>query len=341
MERSATRKILVTGGCGFIGAALVDGFADAGHEVVAVDVKCRPFRDDVTFIDLDITDRSGVLAACEGIDSIVHCASVVHTRSTSREIVWRVNHGGTLNILAACEEHGIPRLVHTSSASVVYEGKDIENGDENLPYSRLSRVPYAASKIAAEKAVLAFVRRTSTRGCALRPHLVFGPGDGRVVPNILKKASAGRLSREIGNRDKLSDFTYIANLVDAFLVAEATLEADSPVCGQAYFVTNGEPKPFFGFVEELLVALGYPPIRRRTPLWLAYSAAAVAEMIDALRAGEPRPEDGLSRFAVRYLVTHHYFDIGKAFRDFGWKPRVSLAEGIKLTVDDLRVRRGG
>lgn len=330
------RNILVTGGCGFIGRNIVNGFADAGHKVTVVDLRCTAFRDDVTFIDLDITDKKRLIEVTQGVDSIIHNASIVHTKNNKQDAVWKVNHGGTLNVIEACKINAIGRLVYISSASAVYEGKDIKNGDESLPYSSISQAPYADSKIEAEKAVLAFHGQSSTQVCALRPHVVFGPEDNRFIPTILEKAAAGKLKREIGKRDKLSDFTYITNFIDAIIAAESALVKGSPVSGQAYFITNGEPKPFFEFVEEVLVELGYPTIQGRVPYWLAYSAAAVMEFFDTIRGGDINPEKGVSRFAIRYMVTDHYYSVEKAFRDFGWKPKISLKEGIKLTVADLR-----
>lgn len=334
------RKILVTGGQGFVGRALVDRFADLGFDVTCADLVDRPFRSDVTFRRLDIRDPKAVLDACAGVESIVHNASLVHTRHNREEDVWAVNLGGTENLLAASKALAIPRLTYISSASAVYEGRDIENGDETLPYSRISQAPYADSKIAAEKRVLAF-SGASTQTCAIRPHVVFGAGDNRFVPTILQKAREGKLKRAIGNRDKLSDFTYISNLVDAVVAAEERLAPGSPVCGQAYFVTNGEPIAFFDFIEKLLVETGYPPIRGKVPYWLAYGVAALAEAIDTLKGGTLNAEDGLSRFSVRYMVTHHYFSIAKARRDLQWRPAVSLEEGIRLTVRDLKAQTVG
>lgn len=328
-----SRKILVTGGNGFIGHALVDGFADAGFEVICADLNDQPRRNDVQYIQLDIRDPQAVMKACEGLDSIIHNASLVHTKQNRVEDVWAVNHQGTLNILEACKAHQIARLVYISSASAVYEGKDIEHGDESLPYGK-DQAPYADSKIQAEKDVLAFSGSADTLCCAIRPHVVFGAGDNRFIPAILEKAKQGKLRRIGGSDEKLSDFTYIDNLVDAVVRAENRLTADMPCPGQAYFITNGEPMAFFDFVERFLVQAGYAPIDRSVPLWLAWTAAAVVEGIDTLRGGS-FGEGGLSRFAVRYMVTHHYFNIAKAQRDLDWKPEISLNEGIRLTIERL------
>ncbi|CBL44688.1 3-beta hydroxysteroid dehydrogenase/isomerase family protein [gamma proteobacterium HdN1] len=335
-HQASKRKVLITGGCGFIGRNLVNGFADAGHDVTVLDLGGKAFRDDVRFVDMNICDKAAVISVCEGMDSIIHNASLVHTKHNKEDVVWEVNLGGTQNIIAACKQHKIPRLVYISSASAVYEGKDIENGDETLPYSSISQAPYADSKIQAEKEVLAFSGTGVTQCCAIRPHVVFGPEDNRFMPAILQKAREGKLKRAIGDRDKLSDFTYVSNLVDAVLLAEQKLEEGAASCGQAYFITNGEPMAFFDFVERMLLELGYPPISGKVPYWLAYTAAAIAEGIDTLKGGTLNAENGLTRFAVRYMVTHHYYSIEKARRELGWEPRVGITEGIKVTVAALK-----
>lgn len=336
----AKKKVLVTGGCGFIGSNIVNGFADQGCDVTVLDFGGKPFRDDVKFIDMDIRDAKAVIEVCKGMDSIIHNASIVHTKNNQQDVVWGVNYDGSKNIIEACKVNKIPKLVYISSASAVYEGNDIENGDESLPYSSISQAPYADSKIAAEKDILKFSGTGVTQTCAIRPHVVFGDGDNRFMPAILEKAEQGKLKRAIGDRDKLSDFTYVSNLVDAILMAEDKLEPNSAVAGQAYFITNGEPMAFFDFVEKVLVELGYPPITGKVPYWLAYAAAAVAEGIDTLKGGTLNSEGGLTRFAVRYMVTHHYYSIEKAYQDFGWRPKVSLAEGIKRTVAAIKSNNG-
>lgn len=328
------KKLLVTGGCGFIGRNLVNGFVSAGFDVIVLDFAGEAFRDDVTFINTDIRDKNAVIAACKGINTVIHNASVVHTKANHSKAVWEVNFQGTLNIIEACKIHKVPKLIYISSASVVYQGKDIENGNEKLSYSTISQAAYADSKIQAEKAVLAFNGSLDTTCCAIRPHVVFGPEDNRFIPAIIEKTKAGKLKRSIGKNNKLSDFTYVSNLVDAVIAAEAKLGVNTPVAGQAYFITNGEPISFFDFIGDFLMAWGQPAITKKVPFWLAYSVAAVLEFWDTLKGGTFK-ENKLTRFAVKYMVTHHYFSIDKAMKDLDWRPKVSLDEGIKLTIDDL------
>ncbi|MCB9682785.1 MAG: NAD-dependent epimerase/dehydratase family protein [Alphaproteobacteria bacterium] len=327
-------KVVVTGGAGFTGRHLCDAYADRGDAVVALDVVGTPWRDDVTLRHVDLRDADAVVAALGTPDLVVHNASLVHTKRNRAEDVWAVNLGGTEHVLAACRAAGVGRLVYISSASVVYQGKDIEHGDEALPYSELSQAPYADSKIAAERLVLA-AHGDGLATCAIRPHVVFGPGDARLLPAILARARAGKLKFSVGDRSHLSDFTFVDNLVDAVLAAGDRLDRDGPVGGQAYFVTNGEPMPFFGFVDQVLARLDLPPIRGSVPFWLAYGVAAVVEGWDTLKGGTLNAEDGMTRFAIRYMCTHHYFSIDKARRDLGYDPRVSIAEGIERTVAAL------
>ncbi len=329
-------RTLVTGASGFIGRHLVDAFADRGDEVIALDIEARPWRDDVRWETGDIRDRERLTALCEGVDAVVHNASVVHTRRNKESFVWDVNYGGTKAILHAARARGVPRFVYMSSASVVYEGRDIENGDERLPYSSISQAPYADSKIAAEKDVLAANGQDGMVTCALRPHVVFGPHDQRLLPALLERARAGKLKIGVGRDDKLSDFTYVENLVDATVAATDRLQLDSPVAGQAYFVTNNEPMAFFTFVDAVLVALGLPKTRGRIPFAVAYPVAAIKEAWDTLQGGSLGNEGSFSRFTVRYLCTHHYFSVAKARRDLDYSPRVSVAEGIDRTIAHLR-----
>ncbi|MEY4512394.1 MAG: hypothetical protein RLZZ450_4516 [Pseudomonadota bacterium] len=337
--KTAEQVSLVTGGGGFVGRALVAALKARGDRVIVVEPFVEPFRDDVQFERVDIRDTAALARLCEGVNTVFHNASLVHTQHNREDDVWSVNLGGARSVLRACWQARVNKLVYVSTASAVYEGKDIENGDETLPYARKSQAPYSDSKIAAEGEVLAANGQRGVLTCAIRPHVIFGPGDKRFLPAVLKRAKAGQLRVSVGvNNRKLSDFTYVDNLIDALLLADERLTADGPVAGQAYFITNGEPMPFFDFVKRVLGELGLPKIVAGVPYPIVFAAAALKEALDTLRGGTLNAEDGMSRFAVRYMVRHHYFDIGKAKRDLGYTPRVSLAQGIQLTCADLRQR---
>lgn len=326
-------RALVTGAAGFVGRHLVDRLHARGVDVLATDVAERGPRPDVAYRRLDITDAAAVAEAVVGVDTVFHAASIVQTKASGRARVFAVNVGGTEHLLAACRRAGVPRFVHVSSASVVYRGRDIEHGDETLPYGR-GQAPYADSKIEAEQRVLE-ANGAGLATCAVRPHIIFGPGDTRFLPNIIARANAGKLKLGVGRGTWLSDFTYIDNLIDALVAADASLAGDGRAAGQAYFISNGEPLRFWSFVDKILVALGHPTLRGYVPYPVAYSVAALAELWHAVRGGGVVPENGVSRFAVRYMCTHHYFDIGKARRELSYQPAVSIDLGIARTVAAL------
>lgn len=332
------RSSLVTGGCGFLGRAVVDALAARGDVVTVLDHRIDPWRSDVQFVRGDICDPRVVEDAIAGQDVVFHSASLVHTKHNRLETVRAVNIDGTRNVLRACQQHAVPRLVYVSSASVVYDGHDIQNGDESLPYAPSFPAPYAETKRIAEEEVLKASGQHGVLTCAIRPHVVFGPGDTRLLPAILGRAREGKLKFRVGlGEKKLSDFTYVTNVVDAMLAADERLVPGSPVAGQAYFITNGEPMSFWDFVAQVLPPLGFQPPSLAIPRAIAYAAAAVREAFDTyVRGGTLNAEEGLSRFAIRYICSHHYFSHARATRELGYVPRVRMAEGIQLAIADAR-----
>lgn len=317
-------RALVTGANGFVGRHLVRALEARGDEARALDI-----GGDVA-IKADVRDADAMKRACEGVDVVFHAASRIQTRTTGAKEVEDVNVGGTRNLMVACRANAVARLVYVSSASVVYDGRDLEDGDESLPYPARFHAPYAETKARAEREVLE-ANDGELATCAIRPHIVFGPGDTLFLPAIVSRARSGRLKAYVGDPHKKSDFTYVANLVDGLIAAGDALKIGGALAGQAYFVTNAEPIAFWDMVGRLLDGLGLPRPSWRVPYPIAYSAAAVREALDAAR-GIATSEESLTRFSIRYLTTHHYFSCEKAKRDFGYTPRVSITEGIARTV---------
>jgi len=332
-------KAFVTGALGFVGKHLAQRLVERGDEVCLADIQEHDqLPGSASYHRVDVCDYGSVRAALEGVDTVFHVASLVQTRQCDAQKVWAVNFDGTKNVIRACREAGVKRLVYVSSASVVYEGRNIENGDESLPYASISQAPYADSKIAAEKAVLEAHEDGVFHTCAIRPHVVFGPGDGRFFPALVKRAEQGSLKYGVGRGRKVSDFTYIDNLIDALIAADEKLALSGETGGEAFFITNGEPMPFWDFVDKVLVALNKSPTKGRIPFRVAYCAAMIAETIASFRSNPVLAENGLTRFAIRYMCTHHYFSIEKARHALGYEPRVDIDEGIARTVAHLQLR---
>jgi len=329
---------LVTGGLGFVGRHLVSALLARGDDVRVVDLFPKEesrLDPRVDYRQIDLRDARKTDEALVGVDVAFHNASMVHTARNRVCEVWATNRDGTQHVLDACLHHRVPKLVYVSSASVVYDGRNILNGDESLPYASTSQAPYADSKIAAEKIALAANGKDGLLTCSIRPHVVFGPGDARFMPALLRQAESGRLRFQVGLEAFLSDYTYVTSLVDALLLADEKLTPGSKVAGNAYFITNGEPTPFWDFVRKVAARLGYPPVSFKVPHHLVYAIAALKETFETLRGGSFGPEDGLSRFAVRYMCTHHYFSIEKARAELGYEPRITLEQGIEETCQHL------
>ena len=317
----------MTGGGGFLGSAIARALAARGDEVRSLARGSYPelAAAGISALRGDVADPAAAAAACAGMDAVVHVAAKVGLWGPAGEFE-RVNVRGTENVLAACRRAGVRRLVFTSSPSVVFDGRDAEGIDESAPYPAVYDSEYSRTKAAAERLVLA-ANGPGLAAIALRPHLVWGPGDNHLIPRILARGRAGTL-RRIGSHDKLVDTTLVADAAQAHLLALERLAAGPAAGGRAYFISSGDPRPIWEIVNGILAAAGLPPVTRSVPPALARAAAAILETVHAaLRLpGEPR----LTRFLVAQLSTAHWFDISAARRDLGYRPSRSVAEGLKL-----------
>ncbi len=329
-------RALVTGGGGFLGGAIVRRLLARGDEVRSFARSAYPELEALG-VDVrrgDVCDAEAVSAAVEGCETVFHVAALPGVWGSSREY-HRTNVVGTDNVLAACRAHGVKRLVYTSTPSVVHSGRDIEGGDESLPYASAFAAHYPRTKAIAERRVLEANGETLCT-LALRPHLIWGPGDNHLVPRILARGRAGRL-RLIGKRRNLIDTVYIDNAANAHLLAADRLEPGARCAGKAYFISNGEPRPLAEITNGILAAAGLPPVTRRIPALFAYAVGALAELVYAVL--RIRTEPPLTRFLARQLSTAHWFEIGAARRDLGYECAVSIEEGLRRLRESLREDR--
>jgi nucleoside-diphosphate-sugar epimerase len=274
-------------------------------------------------ITADIGDRDALAKALTGADVVFHVAAKIGVWGP-REEFWKVNVEGTENVLAACRKNAVRRLVYTSTPSVVFDRGDLCNVDESQPYARRFLCDYAETKAIAEQRVRA-ANGAELATVALRPHLIWGPEDPHLLPRVIEQARRGQL-RQVGDGENLVDVTYIDNAAVAHLNAADSLGADAPSAGRAYFITNGEPVRIWPWLNELLVRIGVPPVKRRISLPTAYRVGAMLEFVHQLFHREKEPR--MTRFVALQLGKSHYFSIAAAHRDLAYLPVVSMQEGL-------------
>ncbi|MDB4306331.1 NAD-dependent epimerase/dehydratase family protein [bacterium] len=330
-------RALVTGGGGFLGGAIVRRLVERGWTVRALQRGSYESLEDlgVEQIRGDIADSTVVSHAMTGCDIVFHVAARVEMWGPI-EPFHRTNVVGTGNVLAAMSRHEVRRLVFTSSPSVVHSRDGLEGANESVPYPDHYGAAYPQTKAMAEMAVLAS-NGPDLATVALRPHLIWGPGDTNLVPQLLSRARAGDL-RFVGDGSNLVDTVYIDNAADAHMLAADRLEPGAACAGKAYFISNGDPWPLKKIVNGILEAGGLPPEDRSVPLRLALVAGALFEAAHRVFPSETGPR--MTPFIARNFATPHWFDISAARRDLGYEPEVSIEEGFRRLAVSIREADG-
>jgi nucleoside-diphosphate-sugar epimerase len=324
--------IAVTGASGFLGGAVARALLRRGERIRCLQRSAVPELRALgaEVVQVDLGDAAAVLTALRGCDAVLHIAAKAGVWGPLKEY-WHANVLGTRNVIKACQELGVAKLVYTSTPSVVHAGGDVEGIDEAAAIPGYFAAPYPATKAIAEREVLA-ANGPGLATVALRPHLIWGPNDPQLTARVLQRARAGRL-RLVGGGTKLIDSLFIDNAVAAHLIALDQLSADAACAGKAYFVTQGEPMPQKALINGMLAAANLPACERSLPPWLAYAAGAVLELAWWLlrRPGEPP----MTRFVAEQLATAHWYDISAIRRDLGYAPRVSVAQGLEILRQSL------
>lgn len=322
-------KAVVTGGGGFVGGAICRRLRALGHDVTAVGRRPDPFREGeaIPYVvhDLAAPGAAGSLATIfAGADCVFHTAA--HVRMWGRrEAFVRGNVVATEHVIEACRTAGVRGLVFTSSPSVVAADHDLRGVDERQPYPPRHAAFYPETKAAAERSVLA-ADGGGLRTIALRPHLIFGPGDTNLVPTILRRARAGRLVR-VGDGGNLVDLTYIDDCVSAHLLAAIALDSRPAATGRAYFISQGTPVRLWDWVDRVLAAHGLPPVRRHVSTRTALRLAGLAET--AWRVMRLESDPPLTRFLAAEMASDHYFDITAARVELGYQPSCTVWEATE------------
>ncbi len=326
-------KILVTGGGGFLGRYIVEQLLARGDAVTVFARGIYPELEQVgaTLIRGDISDKSAISQACHGMDAVFHVAAKAGYWGTW-ESFYRPNVIGTKNIINACKANSVPKLVYTSSPSVVSDGKPKEGIDESYPYPNRNISFYSATKAEAEQMICAS-NSNNLLTVSLRPRLIWGPRDTQLLPRMIARAKSGLLF-QIGDGTNKSDITYVEDAAHAHLLALDALEIGSAVAGQVYFITHDEPVLLWNWLNNFFRQLDIPPVTRKIPYFVAYMLGWIFELVyrSFNLSGKPR----ITRLLVNALANTHYYDISRAKHDLGYQPQVSMEEGLEKTVDYFR-----
>ena len=317
-------KCLVTGGAGMLGYEIVQQLLKEGNYVRVLDINAVDIEGAETIIG-DIRNKEVVNKACKNIDTVFQTAAAVWNPELTKEVYDMVNILGNRNVIEACFNNKVSRLVYTSTLDVVVDGKNpIIYGDESLPYpKKLPKDHYSRTKIIAEQESIAANGINGLLTCALRPVGMYGPRDKYHIANIIDVAKS---KIKLGNGTACFSHVYSENAAYAHILAAKHLHSESPVPGEAYFIADHQPaNNLFLFMEPFLKALNLPVPSKSIPYKMAYFLAFFAEIFV--------PKTNFNRFAVIQTCVDHTFISDKAERDFGYRPIVSKKEAFQKTVE--------
>ncbi|THB75425.1 MAG: NAD-dependent epimerase/dehydratase family protein, partial [Desulfobulbaceae bacterium] len=272
------KDILVIGGGGFVGSAIVKGLINKDVIVTVAGRSHYPHIEKlgVTCFKGDIADPTFVDTICRNVDTVFHVAAKAGIWGSWSEYE-AANVTGTKNVVQACLKHKVERLVYTSTPSVVFNKENIINGDETLDYSDAFLCNYAKSKAIAEKFVLDH-NSGALKTCAIRPHLIWGPHDPHLIPRVVERARQGKL-KIVGDGTNKVDITYIDNVAHAHILAAKELAHEARCAGKAYFIGQEEPVVLWQWINELLKDVSVVEISKKVNFRLAYLVGGLLELI--------------------------------------------------------------
>jgi nucleoside-diphosphate-sugar epimerase len=326
-------KVLVTGGGGFLGRAIVERLLGRGDTVRFI--ARNRYRDieklGAEGIQGDIRNLDDVMKAAMGCEACFHTAALPGIWGDLK-LYTDINVYGTHHVLEACRRRGVSKLVYTSSPSVVFDMKDENGVDEKAPYPQVFFNPYSETKACAEQAVIAASGKDGLLTTSLRPHLLWGPKDNHLIPRLIARARKRKL-KIVGKGLNKVDLTYIDNAAMAHLLACDAMQKNR-VSGNIYFISDDNPVMLWDWINTLLKQLELRPVKKRVPVKMAYAIGWTFEKI--YRTLKKNDEPPMTRFLAMALSCSHYYNIGRAKRDFRYQPIVSNDEGVKRTVEWLK-----
>ncbi len=317
-------KVLVTGGTGFTGKALVRRLLDEGHQVVALDykegLKTQELREwGAEVVIGSVTDKEVVRRCMKGVDVVQHLAAAFRELNVPNSYYWDVNVGGTKNVLEAARDEKVKKFVYCSTCGV-HGNIDNPPGGEDAPIQPADY--YQQTKYEAEPVVLEYFKK-GMKTVIIRPAAIYGPGDPERFFMIFKRVASGVFPM-FGNGRTLYHPLYIDNLVDAFMLAMQPGRGD----GQAYLIADDEFVQIEDLVRRVGRALGVDVRIPHYPVWPVVVVGHIVEKLcKPFRITPP-----IFPRRVDWYRQNRAFKIEKARRDLGYAPAVGLDEGLRRTA---------
>lgn len=331
--------VLVIGGAGMLGSTVARLLRDSGDTVRSFDLAASPDNGIESLIG-DVRSPDALLSACAGMDAVIHTASIVNQAPGKPPIMYDINVQGTRNVIAACQQTGVPRLVYTSSIDVVFDGTPIIDGDETLPYPDKHLDYYSETKMLAEQAVIAAngtpTINAALTTCVIRAAGVYGPGDRHRFPRVIPDAARSGTYTRIGDGRSKMNHVYVDNVAYAHVLAAQQITPAHPAAGEAYFITDYAESNFFDFFLPFFDALGIPVKQSIIPAGAAFALAKVLEQRYFMQPEGKRKPPILTRYSVAATARDFWFNHRKAARDLGYAPIVSEADAFARTVEWTR-----
>lgn len=326
---------VVFGATGMLGTALVNQLLDRGKRVRTFDLQLIS-DDRVEQIQGDIRNPEDVRKAVEGVDTVFQTVAIIDWNPREPDSLYDVNVRGNRNVIEACIEAVVQKLIYTSSMDVVFDGHPLYYADESTPYPKKYLDHYSHSKAVAEQEVIAANGKGELMTCSIRATGIYGPGDNVRFPAVINALRAGNPPRMGDGSARVSN-VYVDNCAYAHILAAEMLEKGSALEGQCYFITDHEPTNFYDFVyDDVCRKLGYQVSEKRIPHWFAKVIAQISEW--RAKAIKSKKAPLLTNYVVAATCNHFCFTSAKAKRDFGYEPIISREEAIERTVADLKDR---
>ena len=317
-------KIVITGATGFLGGRLLERLSEDGPsnvELIAVGRTLKPgnvIEQDCVRYELgNLEDASFVHDVLRGADKVVHAAAL-SAQMGPPGAFERANVTVTQNVVNACLQHGIERLVLISSPSVYFQLKDLPNLQESDPLPPPINV-YARTKREAEQVV----QDSGVPHVILRPRALIGRGDTVILPRVIRAHQEGRL-RRMGTGQNKVDLTPVSNVVDAILLS---LDAKGDALNQVYNISNGAPIPLWPLLDDVFDRLGFEPVNKHISMHVAKWIARTLEWHAKWLNGHKEP--ALTVYGIGTLTKTFAMDISKARNLLGYEPRQSVQEALE------------